>query len=401
MSQSHEFYRYAAPGERQLKYHHGTRQQVRYLPGVELRSGAQQRLRVVVVGNSHIYQTVSEQIMHFNLADRLASLSGIVDEEGMLVSREIWYPFGGTASWLTGAQAGAALKFQRYAGKERDATGLIYFGWRCYVPWKMRWLNCDPAGTIDGLNLFCMVSNNPLTLRDRDGRVGENEPLNLSMGGGLGATNPGDRSLPPIKRYLRMLAISQPPQAEAIPLSDPIPRPPVAPVTEDRPETLQPGTSTDSKTKNKSWCRKCVPPKSFSSYNKRNLHLLQVHNIGFECKHEGCGKIFSDKQLYESHINVHAGDKPYICEMEGCDSRFFSMSDLCHHKHTHAETGEFNCTKCVKKFKTSRTLAAHNRYIHGMNEKRRPCNENGCNVVSYTLTQYKRHEKSHRSSVRH
>ncbi|WP_198362028.1 RHS repeat-associated core domain-containing protein, partial [Burkholderia ubonensis] len=33
-------------------------------------------------------------------------------------------------------------------------------------PWLGRWLNPDPAGTVDGLNLFRMVRNNPVTLID-------------------------------------------------------------------------------------------------------------------------------------------------------------------------------------------------------------------------------------------
>uniref|UniRef100_UPI0013DAE647 RHS repeat-associated core domain-containing protein n=1 Tax=Stenotrophomonas maltophilia TaxID=40324 RepID=UPI0013DAE647 len=61
-------------------------------------------------------------------------------------------------------------KTHRYSGKERDATGLYYYGYRYYQPWAGRWLSSDPAGTVDGLNLFRMVRNNPVTLRDDDGR---------------------------------------------------------------------------------------------------------------------------------------------------------------------------------------------------------------------------------------
>ncbi|MCU8483603.1 hypothetical protein M2G67_22025, partial [Vibrio vulnificus] len=35
--------------------------------------------------------------------------------------------------------------------------------------WLCRWLNPDPAGTVDGLNLFRMVRNNPIILLDSDG----------------------------------------------------------------------------------------------------------------------------------------------------------------------------------------------------------------------------------------
>jgi insecticidal toxin complex protein TccC len=34
-----------------------------------------------------------------------------------------------------------------------------------------RWINPDPAGVVDGLNLFRMVRNNPLRYRDGDGRL--------------------------------------------------------------------------------------------------------------------------------------------------------------------------------------------------------------------------------------
>lgn len=57
----------------------------------------------------------------------------------------------------------------RYSGKERDATGLYYYGYRYYQPWVGRWLSADPAGTVDGLNLYRMVRNNPIALKDNNG----------------------------------------------------------------------------------------------------------------------------------------------------------------------------------------------------------------------------------------
>ncbi|WP_370552320.1 RHS repeat-associated core domain-containing protein, partial [Enterobacter cloacae complex sp. P31C] len=57
----------------------------------------------------------------------------------------------------------------RYSGKERDATGLYHYGYRYYQPWSGRWLSADPAGTVDGLNLFRMCRNNPGTLFDPKG----------------------------------------------------------------------------------------------------------------------------------------------------------------------------------------------------------------------------------------
>jgi insecticidal toxin complex protein TccC len=64
-------------------------------------------------------------------------------------------------------------KYRRYSGKERDHSGLYYYGYRYYLPWLGRWLNPDPSGISQGLNLFEMVSNNPITYRDVDGKVFE------------------------------------------------------------------------------------------------------------------------------------------------------------------------------------------------------------------------------------
>lgn len=92
-----------------------------------------------------------------------------LDGEGALISREEYYPFGGTAVWAARNELEACYKTVRYSGKECDASGLYYYGHRYYQPWACRWLSADPAGTIDGLNLFRMVRNNPMTLRDADG----------------------------------------------------------------------------------------------------------------------------------------------------------------------------------------------------------------------------------------
>ncbi|WP_230381404.1 RHS repeat-associated core domain-containing protein, partial [Pseudomonas guariconensis] len=86
-----------------------------------------------------------------------------------LISQEEYYPFGGTAVWAARNEVEASYKTVRYSGKERDATGLYYYGYRYYQPWAGRWLSADPAGTVDGLNLFCMVRNNPLTFADEEG----------------------------------------------------------------------------------------------------------------------------------------------------------------------------------------------------------------------------------------
>lgn len=58
----------------------------------------------------------------------------------------------------------------QYAAKRLDPeTGLIAFGLRYYIPSLGRWLTPDPAGDVDGPNLYAYVHNNPLRYFDRLG----------------------------------------------------------------------------------------------------------------------------------------------------------------------------------------------------------------------------------------
>lgn len=98
-----------------------------------------------------------------------------LDGSGSVISMEEYYPYGGTSIWTARSQAEADTKIVRYSGKERDATGLYYYGYRYYQPWAGRWLSADPAGSVDGLNLFRMVRNNPETLRDDNGLAPTND----------------------------------------------------------------------------------------------------------------------------------------------------------------------------------------------------------------------------------
>ncbi|HNA61578.1 MAG TPA: RHS repeat-associated core domain-containing protein [Rhabdochlamydiaceae bacterium] len=62
----------------------------------------------------------------------------------------------------------------RYLGKRTDSeTGLIYFGQRYYDPSIGRWITPDPAGPIDGPNLYAFAHNNPLSWTDLFGLAAE------------------------------------------------------------------------------------------------------------------------------------------------------------------------------------------------------------------------------------
>ena len=130
---------------------------------------------------------ITNNQQRYSLTDHLGSSTLELDQDANIITQERYYPFGGTA-WSNGEAVQVSYKTARYSGKELDATGLYYYGFRYYVPWLQRWLNVDPAGTVDGLNLYRMVRNCPLGLRDEQGLV----PISIDE-------KPTDKSARPVR----------------------------------------------------------------------------------------------------------------------------------------------------------------------------------------------------------
>ncbi|EOZ3170502.1 RHS repeat domain-containing protein, partial [Yersinia enterocolitica] len=190
----YEHYLYASDGMRVVKqsiqHTNNIRQisRVTYLPGLELRtqhndSELMEDFQVITLGVAGRAQVrvllwekgqpagIDNGQLRYSFDNQIGSSLLELDNSGDIISQEEYYPFGGTALFAARNTIEAKYKTVRYSGKERDATGLYYYGFRYYMPWLGRWLNADPAGTIDGLNLYRMVRNNPISLMDEDGRM--------------------------------------------------------------------------------------------------------------------------------------------------------------------------------------------------------------------------------------
>ena len=184
-----EVYVYDGQGQRALK-RRTTRaanlthlHEVRYLPGLELRfnraTGERSSVLTLQAGRTGVRllaweqglpDGVEDEHVRFSLCDHLGSGTLELDERAALLSQEGFYPFGATAWWAAKSALEATFKTLRYSGKERDASGLYYYGVRYYAAWLQRWVSADPAGAIDGLNVYAMVGNNPINRIDPDGR---------------------------------------------------------------------------------------------------------------------------------------------------------------------------------------------------------------------------------------
>lgn len=171
-------------------------QRVLYLPGLELRSiktgdTETEGLEVVTVGEAGRAQVrvlhwesgkpedISNDQLRWSYDNQIGSGQLELDGDGQVISMEEYYPYGGTAVWAARSQLEADYKTIRYSGKERDATGLYYYGYRYYQPWAGRWLSADPAGTVDGLNLYGFCRGNPVGWRDEKGKNRENAVLDI------------------------------------------------------------------------------------------------------------------------------------------------------------------------------------------------------------------------------
>ncbi|NXB81236.1 ZN143 protein, partial [Donacobius atricapilla] len=64
----------------------------------------------------------------------------------------------------------------------------------------------------------------------------------------------------------------------------------------------------------------------------------------------------------------HAGEKPYVCTVPGCDKRFTEYSSLYKHHVVHTHSKPYNCNHCGKTYKQISTLAMHKRTAHNDTE---------------------------------
>ncbi|WP_447890916.1 RHS repeat-associated core domain-containing protein [Pseudomonas hormoni] len=167
--------------------------EVRYLPGLEIRtqtSGEQLHVVIARMGRNGMRlfhwengqsRGIENDQLRYSLSDHLGSNTLELDKNAEVISLESYYPYGGTAWWAAKSTIDAKYKTVRYSGEERDASGLYYYGFRYYAPWLQRWVNPDPAGDVDGLNVYRFVANSPVRLVDSDGRVIEDTIIDTSF----------------------------------------------------------------------------------------------------------------------------------------------------------------------------------------------------------------------------
>jgi insecticidal toxin complex protein TccC len=180
-----EFYR-CSQGDRVYKRHetHTTKvshfHEVHYLPGVEIRTKYNgEELHVITLdigpGGARCLhwekdpENIGPDQLRFTLGDHLGSISLELDRQAQTISHEGYLPFGTTAWMAARTLIEVEYRFIRYSGKEMDVSRLYYYGARYYADWLGRWISADPAGDVDGLNLYAFVQNDPIGHVDVNG----------------------------------------------------------------------------------------------------------------------------------------------------------------------------------------------------------------------------------------
>ena len=118
--------------------------------------------------------TLGKNYIRYQYSNHLGSAMLELDENGTKVSYEEYHPYGTTSFHAMDKQINPVAKRYRYTGLERDEeNGFGYHNARYYVSWLGRWLNCDPIGIKDGMNVFEYSKNSPLNIQDLTGLTGK------------------------------------------------------------------------------------------------------------------------------------------------------------------------------------------------------------------------------------
>jgi|CXWL01.1.fsa_nt_gi RHS repeat-associated protein len=143
---------------------------VEEIESVHVFEGQQRVLLIDDVLQTDNAQLKTGSLYRYQYSNHLGSAALELDDKAQIISYEEFHPYGTTAYEATRKQTEVAKRY-RYTGKERDEeSGFSYHGARYYAGWLGRWVSADPAGLVDGDNLYLYVSNNPIIFSDPTGK---------------------------------------------------------------------------------------------------------------------------------------------------------------------------------------------------------------------------------------
>ena len=130
---------------------------------------SKQRIALIETRND-VDDGISKELISYQLGNHLGTVSLELNGRAQTISYEEYSPYGSTVYQAVNKSIKSVAKRYRYTGKERDKeSGLHYYGARYYATWLGRWIATDPAGFIDGVDMYYSMKSNPLRNRDNEG----------------------------------------------------------------------------------------------------------------------------------------------------------------------------------------------------------------------------------------
>jgi RHS repeat-associated protein len=127
-----------------------------------------------------VYEGATTTAKSWLYKDHLGSVIGTADATGTSTAIYSYGPYGEPNT--TSGQ-----RF-RYTGQQLiGGLGLYYYKARFYSPTLGRFLQTDPIGTADDLNLYAYVGGNPMNATDPSGLYAASSSSSFSSGGSCGA----------------------------------------------------------------------------------------------------------------------------------------------------------------------------------------------------------------------
>ena len=122
-----------------------------------------QRIALVETRTQGNEPGVPAQLIRYQFGNHLGSASLELDDQAQIISYEEYTPYGSTSYQAVrepDRRRRSAIGTRARSGTRK--SGLYYHGARYYAPWLGRWMSRDPAGLVDGTNLYAYARNNPL-----------------------------------------------------------------------------------------------------------------------------------------------------------------------------------------------------------------------------------------------
>jgi len=126
---------------------------------------------------------------------------------------------------------------------------------------------------------------------------------------------------------------------------------------------------------------------------KKNDPHAPVSMVSIIC--DICGKKVSNKYVLAAHRRTHTGEKPYKCDVEGCDAAFTRDTGLELHKASHLRKAgiipatDHQCELCGKSIATKHSLNQHIKTVHNRMSLMAKCSH--CDMTFTNHTAKRRH----------